>query len=217
MDPTGWDERYAGSELVWSATPNTWVEQVTADLPPGRVLDLAGGEGRNALWLIDRGWQATLVDFSQVALDRARRLADERFGADDRRLTTRRADLLTYEPDPPPYDLVLIVYLHLVAEDRRTVMRMAAGVVSPGGTLMVVGHDSTNLMSGTGGPQDPAVLYGPGDLIDDLQGCGLTIERAETVTRVVEGPEGPRDAMDVVVVAHPGDVSESRHQKGEKP
>jgi SAM-dependent methyltransferase len=217
VDPTGWDERYASADLVWSATPNVWVEQVTTDLPPARALDLAGGEGRNALWLIDRGWQATLVDFSQVALDRAHRLADERFGTDDRRLRTLRADLLTFEPDPSAYDLVLIAYLHLVAEDRRSVMRMAARAFAPGGALMVVGHDSTNLTSGTGGPQDPAVLYGPADLVDDLQGCGLTIERAEIVTRAVQAPEGPRDAMDVVLVAHQVDVSASPHQGGGSP
>ena len=56
MDANAWDERYAATELVWSAGPNQFVEHEVADLPPGRALDLACGEGRNARWLADRGW-----------------------------------------------------------------------------------------------------------------------------------------------------------------
>ena len=71
MDDKNWDERYSGSDLVWSATPNRWVADFAAGLVPGRALDVAGGEGRNSLWLIESGWDATIVDFSEVALDRA--------------------------------------------------------------------------------------------------------------------------------------------------
>ena len=71
MDAEQWDQRYDQADLVWSAAPNRWVEEVTGSLSPGRVLDLAAGEGRNALWLAGRGWRATAVDFSRVALDRA--------------------------------------------------------------------------------------------------------------------------------------------------
>ena len=59
MDSAGWDERYAATELVWSAAPNQFVEEALADLPPGRALDLACGEGRNARWLAALGWQVT--------------------------------------------------------------------------------------------------------------------------------------------------------------
>jgi SAM-dependent methyltransferase len=201
VDSSTWDERYAGSDLVWSATPNQWVEQVAVGLAPGRVLDLAGGEGRNALWLADLGWQATVVDFSQVALDRACALAAERFGADDERLVTVRADLLTYQPEPGSYDLVLVVYLQLSAEARRTALLMAATAVAPGGMLLVVAHDSTNLTVGVGGPQDPHVLYTCGDVEADLAGTGLVIERSEAVLRTVETESGPREAIDALLVA----------------
>jgi SAM-dependent methyltransferase len=201
VDSSTWDERYSGSNLVWSSTPNQWVEQITAGLPPGRVLDLAGGEGRNALWLADRGWKATVVDFSQVALDRASNLAAERFGDQDDRLTTERADLLTYQPEPDSFDLVLVVYLHLVADARRTVLRMAAAAVAPGGLLLVAAHDSTNLTNGVGGPQDPKVLYTAEDIAADLAGCGLDIERTGTVARTVVTEDGPRDALDALLLA----------------
>jgi SAM-dependent methyltransferase len=201
VDSSTWDERYAGDDLVWSATPNQWVEQVAVGLAPGRVLDLAGGEGRNALWLAERGWRATVVDFSQVGLDRARALATQRFGADDERLVTMRADLLSYRPERGSYDLVLVVYLQLVAPARRTVLRMAAAAVAPGGRLLVVAHDSTNLTDGVGGPQDPRVLYTCEDIQTDLAGTGLLIERGEAVLRTVETETGPRDAVDALLLA----------------
>jgi SAM-dependent methyltransferase len=201
VDSSTWDERYAGKDLVWSATPNQWVEQVAVGLAPGRVLDLAGGEGRNALWLAARGWRATVVDFSQVGLDRARALAVERFGDDDQRLVTVRADLLTYHPERGSFDLVLVVYLQLVAPARRAVLRMAATAVAPGGRLLVVAHDSTNLTAGVGGPPDPRVLYTCEDIQADLAGSGLLIERSEAVLRAVETETGPRDAVDALLLA----------------
>src|SRR5256885_9972264 len=77
VDADGWDQRYAGAELVWSAGPNRFVAEELADRPPGRVLDLASGEGRNALWLAARGWQATAVGFSARAGAQGRGPADE--------------------------------------------------------------------------------------------------------------------------------------------
>ena len=76
VDRNAWDERYAGDELVWSAQPNRFLVAEVETLPPGRALDLACGEGRNAVWLAERGWDVTGVDFSNVGLDKARRLAD---------------------------------------------------------------------------------------------------------------------------------------------
>lgn len=200
MNSSSWDQRYAGTDLVWSASPNQWVEQVAAGLAPGRVLDLAGGEGRNALWLADRGWQATVVDFSRVALDRASSLAAQRFGDEDGRLITVHADLLSYLPEPEAFDLVLVVYLQLVAGERRTVLQRAATAVAPGGRLLVVAHDSTNLTAGVGGPQDASVLFTAADVEADIAGTGLVITRSEAVLRTVATENGPREAVDALLL-----------------
>ncbi len=207
MDANEWDRRYDQAELVWSATPNLWVEQVTRDLTPGRVLDLAAGEGRNTLWLAERGWQATAVDFSQVALDRATGLAVERLGAAAGRFETDCADLLDYRPRRHAYDLVLVVYLQIAAAQRARVLRAAADAVAPGGRLLVVAHDSDNLERGYGGPPDPAVLYSAADVTADLDGTGLQVQRAEQVVREVETADGPRQALDALVVAARPDAS----------
>lgn len=201
MDAAGWDERYAASELLWSVGPNRFVEEVAADLPPGRALDVAAGEGRNALWLVERGWKATAVDFSTVALERTRSLAATRLGERADRLDVVQADVLTYQPERRAFDLVLLVYLQVVADERRAALRLSASGVAPGGRLLVIAHDSTNLTHGVGGPQDPDVLYTPQDVVADLAGTGLSVERAETVRRPVETPDGVRDALDVLVLA----------------
>ena len=78
MDRGDWNERYSGSELLWTATPNRFLVAEASGLEPGRALDLACGEGRNAVWLVERGWQVTGVDFSDVAIEKARELAAAR-------------------------------------------------------------------------------------------------------------------------------------------
>jgi SAM-dependent methyltransferase len=201
-----WDQRYSGSELVWSSSPNIWVEQLTSDLPPGRALDLAAGEGRNAIWLAEQGWQATAIDFSQVALDRAKRLAADRFGDDASRFHTERADLTDYSAPAREFDLVLVVYLQIPADQRRLAIRAAAAAVAVDGRLIVIAHDSTNLANGVGGPQDPNVLYTAQDVVDDLTGTGLEVARAETVARSVPTDSGNKDALDAVVVAVRGNT-----------
>jgi SAM-dependent methyltransferase len=165
MDARAWDERYAASELVWSATPNQFVEAELADLRPGRALDLAAGEGRNALWLADRGWHVTAVDFSLAGLDKGRTLQERHQHGRDLDIDWVHADVLSWECGPVPYDLALLAYLQLTADERRTAVRRAFGALRPGGTFFVIAHDSTNLTEGTGGPTDPAVLFTAEDVL----------------------------------------------------
>ncbi|MFF0311890.1 SAM-dependent methyltransferase [Streptosporangium sp. NPDC004379] len=194
MDAAAWDERYAAAELVWSAEPNRWVAQALDGRPPGTAVDLACGEGRNAVWLAERGWRVTGVDFSSVALGKAEAMAERR-GAP---VTWVHADATAWSP-PEPVDLVVLAYFHLPAAERRRVHRTAAHALAPGGTLLVAGHDTTNLTRGVGGPQDPAVLFTPGDVLADVEGLGLETVRAEQLVRPVTGPGGIRDAIDAVV------------------
>ena len=177
MDAGAWDDRYAAAEQVWSVGPNQFVAAELADLPPGNAVDLACGEGRNAIWLAERGWSVTGIDFSEVAVDRAR----ERAGG--RAVAWVVGDALTVEL--PLVDLALLAYLQLPADQRRTAVRRAFGALAPGGTLFVVAHDSTNLTEGTGGPQDPSVLYTADDVLEDLEGESFDVVRAERVPRVV--------------------------------
>ncbi|MDQ6777937.1 MAG: methyltransferase domain-containing protein [Actinomycetota bacterium] len=195
MDREHWNRRYASSELIWTASANRFLVEEVAELVPGRALDLACGEGRNAVWLAERGWEVTGVDFSDVALAKAAKLAAER----QAKVDWVRADLLDYVPDPESFALVAVLYLHVVAARRQAILARAAAGVAPGGILLVVGHDSSNPAEGHGGPQDPAILFTPEEVAAELP--GLTIERAEGVRRPVPSPQGEVYAIDALVRA----------------
>lgn len=187
MDATDWDRRYADTEMVWSVTPNVFVEAECADLEPGRALDLAAGEGRNAIWLARKGWQVTAVDFSGVGLDKGRTIAGEAC------VRWVCADATTYTTQAP-MDLVVIAYLQLPAPERRAAVRGGFETLRPGGTLLLVAHDSTNLAEGTGGPKDPAVLMTADDVLGDLDGLAFDVVRAGRVERRVADPDGHRES-----------------------
>lgn len=195
MDRDEWDVRYGSADLLWSAEPNRFLVEEVEDLPPGRVLDVACGEGRNAIWLAARGWQATGLDFSPVALEKGRRVAAGR----DVDVTWVEADLADWAPAAGAFDLVIIFYLHLPAALRRRVHRRMATGLAAGGTILVVGHAAQNLVDGHGGPQDPSVLYSPEDVVADLE--GLRIVKAEQVRRAVQTDDGEKQAIDVLVRA----------------
>ena len=189
MDARAWDERYAAARQ-WSLTPNQLVAERLADLPPGRGLDLACGEGRNAVWLAGRGWEMTALDFSAVALDRGREAAADAGVAVDWVV----GDALT-EP-LPEVDLVVLAYLQLPADSRRTAVRRAWEALAPGGTFLLVAHDSTNLAEGTGGPQDASVLYTAEDVLADLGAGAAEVVAAERVARRVSTDDGHGGSVD---------------------
>ena len=190
MDAEAWDERYAASDLVWSAAPNQFVAAELADLPPGRALDLAAGEGRNALWLAGRGWRVVAVDFSGVAIEKARALERRQgsYGGVDWVV----ADALGFDPGAEPFDLALLAYLQVSADQRRTAVRRAFGSLGVGGTFFLVAHDSSNLVEGTGGPQDPDVLFTAEEVLADLDGERFDVARADRVSRVVASGDDHR-------------------------
>jgi SAM-dependent methyltransferase len=193
VDADAWDERYAATDLVWSSAPNQFVEHELRDLPPGRALDLACGEGRNALWLASLGWQVTAVDFSQVAIEKGRGV--------DPDLEWVCADVTTWRPTST-YDAVVIAYLQLPAAERAAANRTAFDALAPSGTFLLVAHDTTNLTEGTGGPQDPSVLMSADDVLGDLAGREFTVEHAGRVPRLVgdgHGEEPQLTAWDCLV------------------
>ena len=158
MSNVFWDDRYAkaaaAGTAIWSREPNAWIAQVTGTLPPGTAIDLAAGEGRNALWLASRGWAVTAVDFSATGLSIARTRAAEA-GLE---LGLVTADATTWV-SPTPVDLVVIAYLQLPRAELSSAISNAVASLAVGGTLALIGHDSENLEHGVGGPKDAAMLH----------------------------------------------------------
>ena len=185
MRAADWDARYAAEEL-WPIEPpiepNVYVADMVPDLAPGRALDVACGEGRNAIWLAQQGWDITAVDFSHVAVDRARTRATQA-GVD---ISFAVGDVLEFEMTPAAFDLVVLCFLQLPDHERRPVWKRAAAAVAPGGTLLVIGHDTRNVTDGVGGPRDAGVCYTAGD-ITAVVGATLQIASAGEVLRAKEG------------------------------
>jgi len=193
MDAEAWNARYRDTDLVWSATPNQFVESELAGTTPGRAVDLAAGEGRNAIWLAHQGWRVTAVDFAQAGLDKGRTLAD------DLAVDWVCADATTWRHEPA-FDLCLIAYLQLPEDERRAAVRNGYAAVRVGGTFLLVAHDSTNLTEGVGGPQYAHVLLTAEDVLTDLGGETFEVQRAGRVGREVPQPNGgTRTAYDALV------------------
>ena len=190
-----WNARYTQKELLWTAQPNRLFAAEVEGIEPGRALDVACGEGRNAVWLAELGWQVTGIDFSDVALGKAAELARAR-GVE---VEWVAGDVLVHEPTPGAFDLVAVLYLQLPHDELARALRRAARAVAPGGALIVLGHDTRNLTDGYGGPRDPSVLFTPADVVASLD--DLVVERAETVERTVTLDDGDAVALDAFVRA----------------
>lgn len=190
-----WNRRWAGERANASTAPSRFLVAEASALRPGTALDLACGAGRNAVWLAERGWRVTAVDFSSVALGMARRLGAER-GVDVEWIET---DVVGWIPPARGYDLVCVLYMQLPAPERRVVLAHAADAVRAGGTLLVVGHDLLNLAEGWGGPTQPAVLFTPDDVVGEIG--DLRVEKAQRVYRAVAEPGAAREAVDALVRA----------------
>jgi SAM-dependent methyltransferase len=196
MDARDWDRRWLDKRLHAHGEASPVVLDALEDLEPGRALDLGCGSGRHAVWLAERGWQVTAVDFSREALRQAR----ERAAHVGVEVDWIEADLVAFEPAANSFDLVLLAYLHVAADERRAILAKAEAAVADGGTLLLVGHDLTNIGTGAPGPTSPAVLYTPADIVHELP--ELAIERTEQVTRPTKLGDGSEvDAIDALVLA----------------
>lgn len=193
MKREDWNRRYAEVDSLWSAKPNRFLVAEVEGLAPGRALDLACGEGQNAVWLATLGWDVTAVDYADVAVAKGIERAARAAVAVDFQV----GDLLDYVPEARSFDLVVILYLHISSNGLRLVLERATEALAPGGTLVLVGHDLLNLTDGVGGPSDRDLLFTPDEVVAELS--GLEIEKAERLLRDVDGHDRP--AIDALVRA----------------
>ncbi len=207
MQGADWDARYAAEPSLWGAAPNQFVRARVADSEPGVAVDLACGNGRNALWLARRGWQVTGVDISTVALD----LARQRSVPAGVSVTWEHADARFWKA-PGPVDLALVAYLHLPIEELSAVLRAAAAQLTPTGRLLYVGHSRSNFHRGFGGPSEPGVLVDIEDLAAVAEGLAVRelahlfrpTEQGEAIDIVLDASPWPTTDLAGADDAHPG-------------
>lgn len=188
-DEAFWDERYRSATRLWSGNPNPQLVAEAANLAPGAALDVGAGEGGDAIWLAERGWQVTALDLSSVALARGREHADERGAAIAGRISWLHADITTWQPPDAAFDLVSLQFLHFPSAQRAPVYRRVAGAVAPGGLLLVVGHHPSDLQTTAKRPSDPDLLFTPDEVAGELPGDWDILTR-EQRPRTGTDPDG---------------------------
>lgn len=190
-----WDERYADAAYKYGTEPNDLVRDEVSRIPPGRVLCLAEGEGRNAVFLASRGYEVTAVDYSRVGLDKAERLAHER-GV---RIELIEADLATFDLGSSAWNGIVSIWAHTPPEIRRRVHAAIPMALRPGGIFILEAYRPAQLALGTGGPKDVAMLPSLGDLRAELAGLELLVAReADREIHEGAGHSGPSATVQVV-------------------
>jgi SAM-dependent methyltransferase len=196
-----WEDRYGAPGYTWSGNPNPVLVTEATPLAPGRALDVGSGEGGDALWLARRGWNVTAVDIATNALEKARERAESVVSAAAARIQWVQQDLTAWSPQPETYDLVSAQFMHLPQPHRSALFRSLAAAVAPGGTLLIVGHDASDLDLDPDehGARLDELMFTADDVVTDLDGT-LRIEVAESRRRQPGAGHGLTSVMRDVVV-----------------
>jgi SAM-dependent methyltransferase len=177
-----WDQRYSAAEFVYGTRPNDFLASHVKAIPPGPVLDLGSGEGRNAVFLAEQGCDVTAVDQSTVGLQKTERLAAER-GV---RVTTMQADLAQFEIRPGHWAGITSIFCHLPKALRRSLYPSVVRGLRPGGVFLMEAYTPAQIGRGTGGPSDPDWMMSIDRLKDEVIGLEWVVAE-EKEREVVEG------------------------------
>lgn len=208
-----WNDRWNAPDWVAGPDPHLLLVNEVQHLRPGSAIDLGCGNGRDSVWLAEHGWAVTGVDFSDVALEKARALAR------DRGVTVRweQADLLRFAP-PQGFDLVVIMYIHFPPAKRRLLLRMAARALNPGGTLVMVGYHPDHRHARWPNMRDRRRLLSPRTIATELR--EVHVVKAARVVSEEWSASGVRQTIEVVVRAerrHPAKRAVRKRSTGTTP
>lgn len=199
MDSSYWDDKYSTDEFVYTKLENRFVVEFCSDLEGETAIDLAGGEGRNSVYLAKRGWQVENIDFSQVALDKYLKYAEEENVLDKCSATCLSA--LDFVPKTTPVDLGVIAYLQINQADLKIAILRLASNIKPDGHLFGVWHSRDNLTGGFGGPRDPEILPDVSTITAALEGSNLEIKVLENRDGQIQTREGLKPSVTLVLLA----------------
>jgi len=191
-----WDERYGEEGFAYGTEPNDFLADVASRIPPGPVLCLAEGEGRNAVYLAARGHEVLAVDQSPVGLDKARGLAAERGVT----IETQATDLAFFEFEPGRYSGIVSIWGHLPPAVRKVVHAKCVEALMPGGVMVLEAYTPAQVGRGTGGPPDPAFCMSAATLRDELPGLDFEV-LVERERHVAEGKYHNGNSLVVQMVA----------------
>ena len=191
-----WDQRYAEPGFQFGTEPNDFLREVAHHLPRGRVLCLAEGEGRNAVWLAQQGHAVTGMDQSRVGLQKAERLAAERGVT----IATQLADLATFDLGIEAWQGIASIFAHVEANVRWRVHAAIPKALVPGGVFLLEAYTPAQIGRGTGGPPEDERMVSLERLRAEIQGLEWLLAR-EIERDVIEGPSHSGRASVVQLVA----------------
>ena len=193
-----WEARYGDPDThTYGTEPNDFLASVAADLPPGDVLCIADGEGRNGVYMASLGHRVTSVDLTDAGTRKARALAASR-GVE---MTVTRADLADYDLGIARWDTVVSIFAHTPPHIRARIHGALATALRPGGRLILEAYTPEQIGRGTGGPRVRELTMDLTRLDRELTGL-VIVHRSEHIRSVVEGPGHTGDGAVVQVIAH---------------
>ncbi len=191
-----WNERYAADGFAYGTEPNDFLREVSSQLPPnGRVLCLAEGEGRNAVFLAGLGHDVVAVDQSDVGLKKAEALARSK-GVP---ITTVVADLNDFAIAEGAYSAIVSIWAHVPPALRAKLHAACVAGLAPGGVFVLEAYTSAQTQRTTGGPRDPALCMSAAGLRAELAGLSM-VSLHERVRQVHEGAfhDGESDVVQLL-------------------
>jgi SAM-dependent methyltransferase len=199
MDKAFWDSKYSVDEYIYTKDVNRFVKESLSDLAPGKMIDLAGGEGRNTVFFAEHGWQAENIDLSPVGLVKCEKLAKEREVQE--LVFTTNASALDFESKLAPVDLGVIAYLQIPQTELAIAIKRLIENIKPGGVFFGVWHALENLKDGFGGPQNPEVLPSESSMKTLLASLPLEIQFVTNRDGQVQTKEGLKPSITLTAMA----------------
>lgn len=198
MEKQFWDDRYAEEGFAYGTEPNAYLKSLQSLFKAGtRALLVCDGEGRNGVWLAQQGVDVVSVDYSQVGLDKAQALAEQR----DVKLETICDDIYSWDWPVSEFDYVILIYAHFREADRARLHQAAINALKSSGQLILEAYIKEQLGYASGGPRDPSMLYSAEMLKKDFSQAELT-EFKTLIAMLNEGKYHVGDGAIIRLIAH---------------
>ena len=199
MDKAFWDSKYSSEEYIYTKDVNRFVKESLSDLAPGKMIDLAGGEGRNTVYFAEKGWQAENIDLSSVGLEKCEKLAKEREVQE--LVFTTQASALDFESKLAPVDLGVVAYLQIPQAELAVAIERLVSHIKSGGVFFGVWHALENLKDGFGGPLNPDFLTSESSMKSLLTSLPLEIALVANRDGQVQTKEGLKPSITLTAMA----------------
>lgn len=160
-----WNERYLEKEFVYGTKPNLFLEEQLNKFPVGKIIFPCEGEGRNAVFAAQNGWQAEAFDLSEEGFKKALKLAQQNHVS----ISYKIADAFTVEYPKESFDVAALIFAHFPPSMRKTIHQKIVSWLKPGGVLILEAFNPLQINNTSGGPKEPSMLYTEEMLKEDFK------------------------------------------------